>query len=309
MRKILTSGFWLLVKMLDEQVIIVTGASAGIGEATARRVAREGATVVLAARRLERLESLRREIESAGGQALAIAGDVTSQEYRERLVSETLQATGRIDALVNNAGYGQRGPIEMVPLENIRRNFETNLFSVIGLTQLVIPVMRKQGRGRIVNISSVAGRIARPLSSVYDATKHALEAVSDGLRGELAPFGIKVIVIEPGFIITEFLEVANETARPIIEQDGPYAPFFAGFSSGYKRMRRLAGRPDDIATLIASALAAERPRPRYAAPGHARVFLALKRFMPERLFDYFLSRQTGVSKARNRDADQSPSSS
>jgi short-subunit dehydrogenase len=255
--------------------------------------------VVLAARRLERLESLKGEIEGEGGRALAIAGDVTIEEYRERLVRETIEATGRIDALVNNAGYGQRGPIEIVPLESIRQNFETNLFSLIGLTQLVIPIMRKQQSGRIVNVSSVAGRIARPLSSVYDATKHALEALSDGLRGELAPFGIYVIVIEPGFILTEFLEVANETARPIIEQDSPYSQFFAGFARGYKRVRRLAGRPDDIAALIARALTAERPRARYAGPRHARILISLKRFLPERVFDYFLSRQTGVSKSRD----------
>jgi short-subunit dehydrogenase len=282
------------MKKLDGQVVIVTGASAGIGEATAKCVAREGAFVVLAARRLERLESLKGEIEGAGGRAIAIAGDINSQQYRERLIGETLEASGRIDALVNNAGYGQRGPIEIVPLDNIRRNFETNLFSVIALTQLVIPAMRKQRVGRIVNVSSVAGRIARPLSSVYDATKHALEAVSDGLRGELAPFGIKVIVIEPGFILTEFLEVANEAARPIIEQESPYAPFFAGFNAGYQRIRRLAGRPDDIAALILRALTAERPRARYAGPRHAKVFIALKRFLPERVFDYFLSRQSGI---------------
>ena len=116
-----------------------------------------------------------------------------------------MRAFGRIDGLVNNAGFGQRGPIELVPVESIRQNFETNLFSLIALTQLVIPIMREQGKGRIVNVGSVAGRIARPFSSVYDATKHALEAVTDGLRGEMSPFGIRVSLIQPGFILTEFL--------------------------------------------------------------------------------------------------------
>lgn len=283
---------------LDGQVVIVTGASAGIGEATSRRLARAGAIVVLSARRMERLEALKLEIEHDAGRALAVAGDVTSKDDRERLVRETMNAFGRIDALVNNAGYGQRGPIELVPLDNIRQNFETNLFSLIALTQLVIPVMRKQGRGRIVNISSVAGRIARPLSSVYDATKHALEAISDGLRGELAPFGIKVVVIEPGFIITEFLDVANEVARPISEQAGPYAPFFAGFNAGYKRMRRLAGGPDDIAVVVERALTLENPRPRYAAPRHARLALGLKRWLPARLFEYLMNRQAGMDPKR-----------
>jgi len=274
----------------DGRVVIVTGGSAGIGEAAVRRLAREGAIAVMNARRADRVEALKREIESAGGRALAIAGDVTNAGSRARLVEETMRAFGRIDGLVNNAGYGQRGPIELVPVDAIRRNFETNLFSLIALTQLVIPIMREQKTGRIVNISSVAGRIARPLSSVYDATKHALEAVSDGLRGELAPFGIKVVLIEPGFITTEFLGVANENAREIIEHAGPYAASFEKLSGVLQRMRKLAGRPEDIAEVIFKALSATNPRPRYAAPGHAKFALAMKRLMPTRLFDYVLSR-------------------
>jgi NAD(P)-dependent dehydrogenase (short-subunit alcohol dehydrogenase family) len=155
--------------------------------------------------------------------------------------------------------------------------------------------MRRQGSGRIVNISSVAGRIARPLSSVYDSTKHALEAISDGMRGELAPFGIQVVVIEPGFIITEFLGVANEVSRDVIEMDSPYAPFFEGFEAGFRRIRRMAGHPGDIARLVVKALVVKSPRARYAAPRHARVALALKRFVPERFFDYFAARQSGVT--------------
>jgi len=285
---------------LQDQVIIITGASAGIGEASARMLARQGAIIVLAARRKERLDQLKGEIEAAGGRALAIAADITDAAGRERLVSETLAAFGRIDALVNNAGYGQRGPIEMVPVEAIRENFETNLFSLIALTQLVIPVMRRQASGRIVNISSVAGRIARPLSSIYDATKHALEAISDGLRGELAPFGIKVVVIEPGFIVTEFLGVANERARDVIEQDSPYKPFFEGFAEGYQRIRKMAGRPDDIAELVLKALTLDRPRPRYAAPRHARLALRAKRWLPERLFNRLAAKQSGVDEKKLR---------
>jgi short-subunit dehydrogenase len=282
------------VKRLDSKVVIITGASAGIGEASARLLAREGATVVLAARRQDRLEVLKQEIEAAGGRALAIPTDVNLPGDRQRLVDGTMRAFGRIDALVNNAGYGQRGPIELVPLDSIRQNFETNFFSVVALTQLVVPIMRKQRGGRIINISSVAGRIARPLSSVYDATKHALEAVSDGLRGELAPFGIKVVVIQPGFILTEFQGLASELVRPIVEANSPYAPFFGGFAEGYRRLKRIAGHPEDIASVVVDALTTARPRRRYAAPRHARVFLALRRWLPQRLFDHFLDRQTGV---------------
>jgi short-subunit dehydrogenase len=288
---------------LQGQVAIVTGASAGIGEATARMLASKGASVVLVARRKERLDALKQEIERAGGRSLAVAADITSAEDRERIVRETVSQFGRIDALVNNAGYGQRGPIELVPIEAIRQNFETNLFSLVALTQLVIPIMRNQQSGRIVNISSVAGRVARPLSSIYDATKHALEAISDGLRGELAPFGIKVVIIEPGFIITEFLGVANEGARSIIEQESPYKPFFEGFAEGYNRIRKMAGRPEDIAELVVKALSLDRPRARYAAPRHARLAIAAKRWLPARLFDYVLDRQSGIDREKlNREA-------
>ena len=280
--------------MLDGQVVIVTGASAGIGEATARMLAGKGATVVITARRADRLEKLKQQIEAVGGRAHAVAGDITSDVDRKRLVEEVVTSFGRIDALVNNAGYGQRGPIELVSVESIRQNFETNLFSLIALTQLVIPIMRRQKRGRIVNISSVAGKIARPLSSVYDATKHALEAISDGLRGELATFGIKVVIIEPGFIITEFLGVANEGAREFTESDNPYKSFFEGFGAGYQRMRKMAGKPDDIALLVLKALTAANPRARYAAPRHAKLAIALKRWLPSALFEGILNRQAGV---------------
>ncbi|HYP26005.1 MAG TPA: SDR family NAD(P)-dependent oxidoreductase [Blastocatellia bacterium] len=283
---------------LDGQVVIVTGASAGIGEATARRLAREGARVVLAARRGDKLDALGREISASGGSATAVVADITSPEDRERLVKETMSVHGRIDALINNAGYGHRGPVELVPVESIRQNFETNLFSPIALTQLVIPIMRDQGGGRIVNVSSVAGKVARPLSSIYDSTKHALEAISDGLRGELAPFGIRVVIIEPGFIITEFSQVSNRVSRPVAEQPGPYDKYLKGFGRGNDRMRKVAGRPDDIAELIERALASENPRARYAAPLHAHLALGLKRFLPERVFDYFLNRQMGLTRAK-----------
>ena len=276
--------------MLDGKVVIVTGASAGIGEAAASRLTNEGATLVISARRADRLEAVRQQIESVGGRALAMAGDITSSEDRERLVLETMREFGRIDGLVNNAGYGQRGPIELVPLEAIRQNFETNVFSLIGLTQLVIPIMRRQGGGRIINISSVAGRIARPMSSVYDATKHALEAISDGLRGELAQFGVKVVIIEPGMIVTEFVSVADANVREIIDNSGPYKESFERAFRAIQRMRRMAGRPQDIAEVICRALTANNPKPRYAAPGHARFAIAAKRMLPARLFEYVLSR-------------------
>jgi len=276
------------MRSLADQVVIITGASSGLGEATARRLARGGAKLVISARRAERLEALARELDPSGQRVLTIAADVTDTAGRRRLVDDALQKFGRIDALVNNAGYGTRGPVELVPVELIRRNFETNLFSLIALTQLVIPHLRARGSGRIINIGSVAGRIARPLSSIYDSTKHALEAITDGLRGELAPFGIAVVLIRPGFILTEFVEAANRASEPVSENAGPYAPYFEGFRAGYQQAQKVAGRPDDIARLVEKALTARRPAPRYAAPAHAKALLFLKWLLPSRVIDWLV---------------------
>ncbi len=281
------------MRSLAGQVIIITGASSGIGEATARRLARGGAKLVIAARRAEPLLALARELDPAGARVLAVPADVTADADRRKLVDTALQRFGRIDALVNNAGYGTRGPLERVPVDLIRRNFETNLFSLIALTQLVVPHLRAQGSGRIVNIGSVAGRIARPLSSVYDSTKHALEAITDGLRGELKPFGVEVVLIRPGFILTEFVEAANQVSSAVMENPGPYAPYCGSFRDNYRRWMSFAGRPDDIARKVEQALTARRPAPRYAAPGHAKLFLLLKGLLPSRLIDRLVRLRAG----------------
>ena len=271
---------------LAGQVIIVTGASSGIGEATARRLARAGAKVVVCARRPDRLESLARELDPTGANVLAVAGDVTIGGDREKLVAATRAKFGRIDGLVNNAGYGTRGPVEVVPVDTIRKNFETNVFSLIALTQLVLPEMRARGSGRVINIGSVAGRIARPLSSIYDSTKHALEAITDGLRGELKPFGVQVSLVRPGFILTEFVDAANAASTEILENAGPYARYLKGFRVGYDKLRRIAGVPDDIARLVEKALTAGNPAPRYSGPFHAKIFLFLKWFLPDRVLEF-----------------------
>jgi short-subunit dehydrogenase len=266
---------------LADQVVIVTGASAGIGEATVRRLVRGGAKVVLTARRQERLDALARDLDPSGARVLAVAGDITSDADRRKLVAATLAKFGRIDALVNNAGYGTRGPVEVVPVELIRKNYETNIFSLVALTQLVLPGMRARGSGCIINIGSVAGKIARPLSSIYDSTKHALEALTDGLRGELKPFGVRVALIRPGFIITEFVDAANVASADVIANAGPYAPFYKGYSENTKSMRRVAGVPDDIARLVEKALVSENPSARYNGPFHAKIFLLLKWLLPD----------------------------
>ena len=275
-----------MANSLSEKTILVTGASSGIGEAVARRCVAAGANVVLFARRRDRLEKLAHEIDPTGQRTLCVAGDVTRCEDRDRAVAETLAKFGRIDGLVNNAGFGQRGPIEQVPLDTIRHNFETNVFSLLGLTQKVAPLMRQQGGGRIVLIGSVAGKISRPLSSVYDATKHALEAFADGLRGELKPFGIHVALIRPGYILTEFITAADSASANVMENLGPYAEFAAEHRGASQKLRRVAGHPDDIAKLIEHALASPSPKSHYAGPFHAKVFLFLRWLLPTRWMDF-----------------------
>jgi short-subunit dehydrogenase len=263
--------------------VIVTGASSGIGEAVARRLVRGGAKVVIAARRQDRLEALARELDPTGARVLAVAGDITADEDRWKLVESAQAKFGRIDALVNNAGYGTRGPVEVVPVDLVRKNYETNVFSLIALTQLVLPQMRVRGSGCIVNIGSVAGRIARPLSSIYDSTKHALEAITDGLRGELKPFGVRASLIRPGFISTEFIDAANAVSADVIANAGVYAPFYRNYHAGTKALRRVAGQPDDIARLVEKALVSDNPAARYNGPFHAKVFLLLKWLLPDRV--------------------------
>ena len=276
------------MRTLAGQVIIITGASSGIGEATARRLVRGGARVVFTARRADRLVALARELDPTGATVLAVAGDITSAADREKLVAATRQKFGRIDGLVNNAGYGTRGPVEIASVELIRKNFETNVFSLVALTQLVLPSMRERGDGCIVNIGSVAGKIARPLSSIYDSTKHALEALTDGLRGELKPFGVRVTLIRPGFILTEFVDAADAASTEVIENAGPYAPYLGGFRVGYDKLRRIAGTPDDIARLVERALTADNPAPRYSGPLHAKIFLFLKWLLPDRALEFIV---------------------
>jgi short-subunit dehydrogenase len=271
------------VPSLSNQVVIVTGASSGIGEATARRLVRGGARVVITARRQDRLDALARELDPTGTKVLAVAGDITSEEDRWKLVESTQAKFGRIDALVNNAGYGTRGPVEVVPVDLIRKNYETNIFALVALTQLVLPQMRARGSGCIVNIGSVAGKIARPLSSIYDSTKHALEALTDGLRGELKPFGVRVSLIRPGYITTEFIDAADTVSAEVIANAGAYAPFYKNYHESTQKLRGVAGKPDDIARLVEKALVSDNPAARYNGPFHAKIILLLKWLLPERV--------------------------
>src|SRR5919201_6322601 len=205
----------------ESRAVLITGCSSGIGRETARHLAAKGWKVYATARRLESIEDLKSE----GCQTLPC--DVTDEASMAACVESVEQAEGAVGVLVNNAGYSQSGAIEEVPLEAVRRQFETNVFGLIRMCQLVLPEMRAQGWGKIVNLSSIGGKLTFPGGGVYHATKHAVEGLSDVLRFEVSAFGIDVIVIEPGLIKTKFAEAAVGSMTGELPTDGPYAEFNA----------------------------------------------------------------------------------
>lgn len=269
-------------------VALVTGASSGIGAATARRLSKAGFVVYGAARRLDRLAAL----EADGVRPLAL--DVTDEASMVAAVEQVIAERGRVDILVNNAGYGSYGAIEDVPQEEARRQFEVNLFGLARLIQLVLPVMRAQRSGRIVNVTSIGGKIASAFGGWYHASKHAVEGLSDSLRQEVAGFGIDVVVIEPGGIRTEWGGIAAQSGLAT-SADGPYG----------ERVRRAAGMlgnpnaishgsdPDVVAKVIERAVTAKRPRTRYAMGMGAKPVLFARRILPDRAMDAIFARVIG----------------
>jgi NADP-dependent 3-hydroxy acid dehydrogenase YdfG len=201
---------------LDGRVVAVTGASSGIGEATARACAQAGATVAVAARRKDRIDKLAAELTDGGARALAIECDVGVEEEARRFVETTRSELGRLDVLVNNAGVMLLGPIDGAPTEEWRRMVQVNVFGVLYCTHAALPIMREQGSGHIVNVSSVAGRFARAGSGVYNLTKFGVGAFSEALRQETAPLGIRVTIVEPGAVATELVAQNREEVQQVI---------------------------------------------------------------------------------------------
>ncbi len=267
--------------MPSERVILITGCSSGIGRATAIEAAARGHRVFATARNPETL----RDLESRG-QIRTLALDVTDAASIRDAVAAVLAEAGHLDALVNNAGYGQYGAAEDVTAEEWRRQFDVNLFGAIEVARAVLPAMREKRRGTIVNVSSVAGKIAIPFAAPYCASKHALEAFSDALRVEVAPFGIRVAVIEAGPIETRFGDRARAGVARMLASPGPYSPF-------YKNAERAmdtdfqAGKlpPEAVARVVVDAIEAANPRTRYRITRLARALILLRRFLPDRFFD------------------------
>lgn len=260
---------------MTDRVALVTGASSGIGEAAAGRLLADGFVVYAGARRLDRMTGL------AGAGAVTVAVDVTDDASMVHLVDRIVAERGRIDVLVNNAGYGSYGAVEDVPLEEGRRQLEVNLFGLARLTQLVIPHMRRAGRGRVINVSSIGGRFGEPLGAWYHASKFAVEGFSDSLRLELADFGIQVIVIEPGAINTEWGPIALGSAEQW-SGEGPYAAHLAAMRRTWSGAEQAGSGPEVVAEAIGRAASARRPRLRYAVPWSAKALMLAVRLLPDR---------------------------
>lgn len=270
------------------RAVLITGCSSGIGRAAAERLSGAGWPVYAAARDVEDIADLA----ARGCRPLPL--DVTDEGSMRAAVEEVERAEGAVGVLVNNAGYSQSGAIEAVPMERVRRQFETNVFGLVRMCQLVLPGMRRQGWGRIVNLSSMGGRLTFPGGGYYHATKHAVEAISDALRFEVAGFGVEVVVIEPGLIRTRFAETATGSLDGLRAPDDPYGAFEAAVArvtrENYERgpFLGLGGGPGVVAETIERAISSERPRARYAVTPSAHLFMGLRRLLPDRAWDALL---------------------
>lgn len=285
---------------MKQQVILITGATAGIGRRTALDLARAGYRVFATGRRAEALASLKSEAAGASLETLVL--DVTKPESIAAARAAIDAATGGhgVDVLVNNAGYGLIGPLEELSDADLRAQFETNVFGLMAVTRAFVPAMRARGAGRVINVSSVGGRMTFPLMGAYNATKYAVESLSDALRVELRPFGIHVSLIEPGSIRTEFADVSVGTLR--VSADSPYAPALGRADDIRKQFDEMAVGPEVISAAIRAAAEDRAPRARYVAPFSGRVILWLSALLPTWAMDMAFARSMGLTARQLRTA-------
>lgn len=272
---------------MTQKVVLITGASSGIGRSTAEKFLEKDYIVYGAARTETKLKYLN---DYQNGHYILM--DITEAEMRENCIEKIINREGKIDVLVNNAGYGAYGAVEEVPLAEVKKQFEVNLFGLSELTKLVIPEMRKKNSGKIINISSIAGKIWTPLGGWYHASKFALEGLSDCLRNELREFGINVILIEPGAIETNWGETAGKN---LIKNsgDGIYQKQAQRKASKYKEMYGkggMAAEADVVAEAIIKAAESSNPKARYAVPTHAKLIIFFRWLLPDRIYDFFTNK-------------------
>ncbi len=271
---------------MTTRVALVTGGSSGIGEQTALRLEQEGFEVYAVARRVDRMDRLQQ-------QGIHVFGmDVTDDASMVSGVARIVEEQGRIDVLVNNAGYGSYGAVEDVPLDEARRQFDVNVFGLARLTQLVTPHMRAQGSGRIINISSIGGKFYEPLGAWYHAAKFAVEGFSDSLRIELAPFGIDVVIIEPGPIRTEWNEISRESLT-LTSKGGAYEEMATGVRQVLERAdtsKLMSSTADVVAKKIVKAATVRNPRARYPVGRNAGTIVRARKLLPDAAFDAIVKR-------------------
>ena len=277
-----------------KKIALVTGASSGIGKSAVKALESKGFVVYAAARRVEKMADL------ASENVHLISMDITNTVSIEKGVQNILGRYNRIDVLVNNAGYGLFGTVEDIPLSEARYQFEVNFFGLTKLVQLVLPSMRKNKEGKIINISSIGGKIYTPYGAYYHATKHALEGYSDCLRYELKPFNINVVLIEPGIIQSEWSNIAKENMEKH-SLSGSYSDGVAFYSKYLEKVysKRSASKPEIIGNLIAKVSVKKNPSPRYAAGKMAHLSLITRKFLPDNLFDYVLKKQISIISKLN----------
>lgn len=255
---------------MTPMTVLITGCSSGIGHTLAQRLGQTGYTVIATARHPETLADL--------PVTLALPLDVTDPTSVAAATEEVVRRFGRIDVLVNNAGYALRGALEEVPVEDVQAMFDVNVFGVLRMIRAVVPHMRQEGSGRIINLSSIAGKCSTPGTGAYSATKFAVEALSDALRWELAPFGIQVVLIEPGSISTSFEATAQANSRSILAKaSSPYHALYEHAATFAASMRRQGAGPEAVSRVIEQAIVADRPKRRYlvAIPFSGRLVLRL----------------------------------
>ena len=272
-----------------DKVALVTGSSSGIGFETSLALARNGYHTFATMRNLGKDEKIKEVIEKEDLNIEILELDVDSEESVNRAIKTVSEKKGRIDVLVNNAGYGMWGTVEDVSIDEFKEQFETNFFSIIRLIQKVAPIMRKQGSGNIVNISSVAGRIGFPVSPAYISSKFALEGLSESLRFELMPFGINVIIIEPGVIKTNFFDSMKMSEKS--QQNSTYKEITDKVISGVKMMAEMGTHPKEVADVIIKTLGEEKPLPRYVIGNDAMMFLEAKKMKTDIEFENYLKKE------------------
>tara|TARA_Y100000590_G_scaffold198585_1_gene225531 strand:- start:1129 stop:1962 length:834 start_codon:yes stop_codon:yes gene_type:complete len=272
-----------------EKIAVVTGSSSGIGFETALALARQGHFTYATMRDLDKAEEIKKIAENEKLSLKIIELDVDNEQSAENAIKSIIEEKGRIDVLVNNAGWGIWGTAEDVSLEEFREQFETNFFSVVRMIQKVAPIMRKQGSGDIVNISSVAGRIGFPVSTAYISSKFALEGLSESIRFELGQFGVNVIIIEPGVIKTKFFD-SMKTAKKADEGD-TYRDITLKVITGVKMMAEMGTPPKEVANVIIKAINDEKPLPRYVVGNDAMMFLEAKKMKTDIEFENYLKKE------------------